>query len=65
LKEDPFPIILNILYQINIDVLHLENLIVFCMILILLFFSALISGAEVSYFSLTSSDLESLLMLQL
>ena len=60
MKEDPFPIILNILYQINIDVLHLENLIVFCMILILLFFSALISGAEVSYFSLTSSDLESL-----
>ena len=60
MKEDPFPIILNLLYQLNIDVLHLENLFVFCIILILLVFSALISGAEVSYFSLTMSDLESL-----
>jgi putative hemolysin len=60
LKEDPFPIILNLLYQLNIDVLHLENLFVFCLILILLVFSALISGAEVSYFSLSMSDLESL-----
>jgi len=60
LKEDPFPIILNLLYQLDIDVLHLENLFVFCIILILLVFSALISGAEVSYFSLSMSDLESL-----
>ena len=60
MKEDPFPIILNLLYQLNIDVLHLENLFVFCLILILLVFSALISGAEVSYFSLSMSDLESL-----
>ena len=60
MKEDPFPIILNILYQLNIDVLHLENLFVFCIILILLVFSALISGAEVSYFSLSMSDLEEL-----
>ena len=60
MKEDPLPIILNLLYQINVDILHLENLIVFCMILVLLVFSALISGAEVSYFSLTMSDLESL-----
>ena len=60
MKEDPFPIILNLLYQLNIDVLHLENLFVFCIILILLVFSALISGAEVSYFSLSMSDLESL-----
>jgi len=60
LKEDPFPIILNLLYQLNIDVLHLENLFIFCIILILLVFSALISGAEVSYFSLSMSDLESI-----
>ena len=60
MKEDPFPIILNLLYQLNIDVLHLENLFVFCLILILLVFSALISGAEVAYFSLSMSDLESL-----
>ena len=60
MKEDPFPIILNLLYQLDIDVLHLENLFVFCIILILLVFSALISGAEVSYFSLSMSDLESL-----
>ena len=60
MKEDPFPIILNLLYQLNIDVLHLENLFVFCLILILLVFSALISGAEVSYFSLSMSDLENL-----
>ena len=60
MKEDPFPIILNLLYQLNIDALHLENLFVFCIILILLIFSALISGAEVSYFSLSMSDLEDL-----
>ena len=60
MKEDPFPIILNLLYQLNIDVLHLENLFVFCLILILLVFTALISGAEVAYFSLSMSDLESL-----
>ena len=60
MKEDPFPIILNLLYQLNFDALHLENLFVFCIILILLIFSALISGAEVSYFSLSMSDLEDL-----
>ena len=60
MKEDPFPIILNLLYQLNVDFLHLENLFVFCLILILLVFSALISGAEVAYFSLSMSDLESL-----
>jgi len=60
LKEDPLPIILNLLYQLNVDVFHLENLFVFCLILILLVFSALISGSEVSYFSLSMSDLESL-----
>ena len=62
MKEDPFPIILNIFLQIvegvNFDIFHLENFFLFSLIIILLIFSAFISGAEVSYFSLSMSDLE-------
>ena len=60
MKDDPFPIILNLFYQIDFDFLHLENLLIFILIIILLFFSALVSGAEISYFSLSMSDLEDL-----
>ena len=63
MKEDPFPIILNIFSQIlevfNFDTIGIYSFfIIFFLIVILLIFSAFISGAEVSYFSLTMSDLE-------
>ena len=63
MKEDPFPIILNIFPQIlevvNSDTIDIYSFfIIFFLIVILLIFSAFISGAEVSYFSLTMSDLE-------
>ncbi len=60
MKDDPFPIILNLFYQIDVDFLHLENLLVLVFIAILLFFSALVSGSEISFFSLSMSDLEGL-----
>ena len=63
MKEDPFPIILNIFPEIlevvNPDAIDIYSFfIIFFLIVILLIFSAFISGAEVSYFSLTMSDLE-------
>ena len=60
MKDDPLPIFLNIFSQVDVNFLHLENLLIFLLIIILLVFSACVSGAEISYFSLTMSDLEEL-----
>ena len=60
MTDDPLPIILNIFSQVDINFLQLENLLIFILIIILLTFSAFISGAEISYFSLNMSDLEEL-----
>tara|TARA_B100001057_G_scaffold54202_1_gene48120 strand:+ start:249 stop:1571 length:1323 start_codon:yes stop_codon:yes gene_type:complete len=60
LKEDPLPIFLNIFSQVDFTFFHLENLIIFGVIIFLLIFSACVSGAEISYFSLNMSDLEEL-----
>ena len=56
MEEDPVPIILSIFSQFEL----VEVLLSFILIIILVFCSAFISGAEVAYFSLTSTDLESL-----
>ena len=60
MKDDPLPIFLNIFSQVDVNFLHLENLLIFLLIIILIVFSACVSGAEISYFSLTMSDLEEL-----
>jgi CBS domain containing-hemolysin-like protein len=60
LKEDPLPITLNILSQVDIHFFQIENVLIFFLILLLLTFSAFVSGAEISYFSLSMSDLEKL-----
>ena len=60
MTDDPLPIILNIFSQVDINFLQLENLLIFFLIIILLTFSAFVSGAEISYFSLNMSDLEEL-----
>ena len=60
MKEDPLPIILNILSQVDINFFQIENILIFFLIITLLTFSAFISGAEISYFSLSMSDLEKL-----
>ena len=60
MKDDPLPIFLNIFSQVDVNFLQLENLLIFLLIIVLLFFSAFISGAEISYFSLNMSDLEEL-----
>ena len=60
MKEDPLPIFLNIFSQVDFTFFHLENLIIFGVIIFLLIFSACVSGAEISYFSLNMSDLEEL-----
>ena len=59
MKEDPLPILLNtVSFEVNeITVgLGLYILVVF----VLIFLSALISGSEVSFFSLSSQNLEDL-----
>ena len=60
MKDDPLPIILNIFSQVDVNFFQLENLLIFCLIITLLLFSAFVSGAEISYFSLNMSDLEEL-----
>ena len=60
MTDDPLPIILNIFSQVDINFFQLENLLIFILIIILLTFSAFVSGAEISYFSLNMSDLEEL-----
>ncbi len=60
MKEDPLPILLNIFTEIEVNFFHLENFLILFVIIILLVFSALVSGAETSYFSLNMSDLEKL-----
>lgn len=54
--EDPLSCMLNI--AMNIAVFSLEDALTIAAILILLFFSALISGSEVAFFSLTHTQLE-------
>ena len=60
MTDDPLPIILNVFSQVDINFLQLENLLIFILIIILLTFSAFVSGAEISYFSLNMSDLDEL-----
>lgn len=60
MEEDPVPIILSIFSQFELHLYSVEVLLSFILIVILVFCSAFISGAEVAYFSLTQSDLESL-----
>ena len=60
MKEDPLPILLNIFTQIEVNFFHIENFLILFIIIILLVFSAFVSGSEISYFSLKMSDLEKL-----
>ncbi len=60
MKEDPLPIFLNLFSQVDITFFHTENLLLLIIIMFLLIFSALVSGSEISYFSLNMSDLEEL-----
>lgn len=59
MKEDPLPILLNtVSFEVNEITIGLVLYIL--VVLVLIFFSALISGSEVSFFSLSSQNLEEL-----
>ena len=60
MKEDPFPIFLNTLVSLDIGDLTFSIVLGISVVFILIFLSALISGSEVSYFSLTSQNLDDL-----
>jgi len=49
---------LSIFSGIELHVFSLDVILIFLVILVLIFFSAFVSGAEVAYFSLSPSDLE-------
>jgi putative hemolysin len=59
LKEDPLPILLNtISFQVN--EISIDLVLYILVVFVLIFLSALISGSEVSFFSLSSQNLEDL-----
>jgi len=58
LEGVPVSLILSIFSGIEIHLLSLDVILSLLVILVLLFFSACVSGAEVAYFSLSSAELE-------
>jgi len=54
LKEDPIPFLFNSLITVEINEVSFSIIVGFVIIFILIFLSALISGSEVSFFSLNS-----------
>jgi len=60
LEEDPVSLFLSIFSGVELHLFSIDVLLSFITIVLLLIFSAFISGAEVAYFSLTSAELESL-----
>ena len=57
---DPFPIFLNTVISVGINDLTLGLVLGIIILFILIFLSALVSGSEVSFFSLNSKNLEDL-----
>ncbi len=57
---DPFPILLNTIISVEIKDLTIGLVIGIIIVFILIFLSALVSGSEVSFFSLSSKNLEDL-----
>ena len=60
MKADPLPILLNSVVSLEVNDLTFPIIIGLFIVSILIFLSALISGSEVSFFSLNSSNLEEL-----
>jgi len=60
LEEVPISLLVTIFSGVELQLFSVDVLLSFIAILLLLIFSAFISGAEVAYFSLTPAELESL-----
>ena len=60
MKEDPIPFLLNTTFFVEINEISSSIIIGFIIVLILIFISSLISGSEVSFFSLNSQNLDKL-----
>ncbi len=60
MKEDPLPLLLNTITSIEINDISSGLILGIIFVCILIFLSALVSGSEVSFFSLTSSNLDDL-----
>ncbi len=60
MEEVPVSLLLSIFSGVELHLFSVDVLLSFIAILLLLIFSAFISGAEVAYFSLTTAELESL-----
>jgi len=60
LEEEFSPLLLSIFFDITLQPISIGIVLNFIVILLMLFCSALISGAEVAYFSLTPNDVEDL-----
>jgi len=60
LEEEFSPLLLSLFLDITLKPISIGIVLNFIVILLMLFFSALISGAEVAYFSLAPNDVESL-----
>ena len=59
MKEDPLPILLNTI-SFEVNEISVDLVLYILVIFVLIFLSALISGSEVSFFSLNSQNLEDL-----
>ena len=59
MKEDPLPILLNAI-SFELNEIPIDLVLYMLVIFVLIFLSALISGSEVSFFSLNSQNLEDL-----
>jgi gliding motility-associated protein GldE len=60
LEEEFSPLLLSIFFDITLQPISIGIALNFIVVLLMLFCSALISGAEVAYFSLTPNDVEDL-----
>jgi gliding motility-associated protein GldE len=60
LEEEFSPLLLSLFFDITLQPISIDIVLNFIVILLMLFCSALISGAEVAYFSLAPNDVESL-----
>ena len=60
MEEEFSPLLLSIFFDITLQPISIGIALNFIVILLMLFCSALISGAEVAYFSLTPNDVEDL-----
>ena len=59
MKEDPLPILLNTI-SFEVNEISIDLVLYILVVFVLIFLSALISGSEVSFFSLSSQNLEDL-----